>query len=159
MVMWEAFGVLLLSPTGISRCPGVRTATLTGTKDSFERSFAHFVCLGFFFCLFWGLVVIVVVVFFYARSCVLCHEEVWCCLLRLVLSLPVGFSPSHFCQVQAWACKSTPPSPAPLCRLCPGTLSNSSHTSHGSNFKKARADTDITTAFLPVTYLGLHLFS
>lgn len=55
--------------------------------------------------------------------------------------------------------KSTPPSPAPLCQLCPGTLSNSSHTSHGSNFKKPRADTDITTAFLSVTYLGLHLFS
>lgn len=48
MVMWEAFGVLLLSATGISRRPGFRTARLTGTKDSLKGLLLILSTWGFF---------------------------------------------------------------------------------------------------------------
>lgn len=49
MVMWEVLDTLLLSATGISRCPVIRTNSRANRhRRQLDRSFAHFVCLGFF---------------------------------------------------------------------------------------------------------------
>lgn len=133
------------------------TAVLTGAEDSLTGlllilsawGFFLFVLgfggdggvLGFFFCqilcaLPWGSL---------ALPVTSCAQPA-----RGIQSLTLLCSPGVGMQIHtSLTCPSV--------LLCPGTLTNSSHTSYGSNFKKANAGPGISTVFLLVRLLGLLL--